>query len=281
MRFSLSQRRVNCISSSLRQLSCVVRFLHAQQPATMPAAMKRKRNGASDSPSTVEPARRRSARNQHAFKEESAEPTALGVLYANGEGERRPRAERTNSRESKQDVQRAMRNLQDMENSLQSATKKQQQAVDTSDLSVDLDEVTSTDTTVPIVPSQPPRPGKKEVVNDHTEESGSIEQAPLSNHDAEIAEGDLAAEPMDDVEMGARRPPPVNSDTLPLPWTGRLGYVRSEDPGSSHGQPAGLAQTTKTEELTENRDLGMPKHLFESFEPAGILLQDLSHELHH
>ena len=101
------------------------------------------------------------------------------------------------------------------------------------------------------------------------------------NHDAEIAEGDLAAEPMDDVERGARRPPPVNSDTLPLPWTGRLGYVRSEDPGSSHGQPAGLAQTTKTEELTENRDLGMPKHLFESFEPAGILLQDLSHELHH
>merc|ERR1712000_251290 len=68
--------------------------------------------------------------------------------------------------------------------------------------------------------------------------------------------GDLAAEPMDDVERGARRPPPVNSDTLPLPWTGRLGYVRSEDPGSSHGQPAGLAQTTKTDELehaTKNR----------------------------
>ena len=247
----------------------------------MPAAMKRKRNGASVPSSPAEPARRRSARNKHAFREDSAEPAALGVLYANGEGERRPRAERTNSRESKQDVQRAMRNLQAMEDSFQSAVKRQQQAVDTSDLSVDMDEVISTDTTVPIVPSQPHRPGKKEVVNDHREDSGSIEQAPLSNHDAEIAEGDLAAEPMDDVERGARRPPPVNSDTLPLPWTGRLGYVRSEDPGWSHGQPTGLAQTTETEELTENRDLGMPKHLFKSFEPAGLLLQDLSHELHH
>lgn len=32
-------------------------------------------------------------------------------------------------------------------------------------------------------------------------------------------------EPLDVAERGAKRSPPVNSDYLPLPWKGRLGYV--------------------------------------------------------
>ncbi|KAJ6783102.1 hypothetical protein PWT90_05924 [Aphanocladium album] len=37
------------------------------------------------------------------------------------------------------------------------------------------------------------------------------------------ADNEDEAEP---AERGAKRPPPVNSDILPLPWNGRLGYVR-------------------------------------------------------
>lgn len=32
---------------------------------------------------------------------------------------------------------------------------------------------------------------------------------------------------VEDVQKSAARPPAVNSDILPLPWKGRLGYVRS------------------------------------------------------
>lgn len=34
-----------------------------------------------------------------------------------------------------------------------------------------------------------------------------------------------AAEGEDDITEALSRPPPVNSDHLPLPWKGRIGYV--------------------------------------------------------
>lgn len=40
-------------------------------------------------------------------------------------------------------------------------------------------------------------------------------------------EGDAVVEDADTMKREAARPPPVNSDYLPLPWKGRLGYVRS------------------------------------------------------
>lgn len=36
---------------------------------------------------------------------------------------------------------------------------------------------------------------------------------------------DAVLENIDTVRKEAQRPPPVNSDYLPLPWKGRLGYV--------------------------------------------------------
>lgn len=41
--------------------------------------------------------------------------------------------------------------------------------------------------------------------------------------DGEVGDEDEALA----VERGARRLPPVHSDILPLPWSGRLGYVRA------------------------------------------------------
>lgn len=37
------------------------------------------------------------------------------------------------------------------------------------------------------------------------------------------------AEDADAIKLEARRPPPINSDYLPLPWKGRLGYVGCHD----------------------------------------------------
>lgn len=43
-------------------------------------------------------------------------------------------------------------------------------------------------------------------------------------------EGDVV-EDADAEKREAKRPPPVNSDYLPLPWKGRLGYVSAPSPG--------------------------------------------------
>ncbi len=43
------------------------------------------------------------------------------------------------------------------------------------------------------------------------------------------AEGEEEADE-EEIQAALSRPPPVNSDYLPLPWTGRLGYVRLDPP---------------------------------------------------
>lgn len=52
-------------------------------------------------------------------------------------------------------------------------------------------------------------------------DAGVWEPAMQVGEDGEAADGDGP----DVAERGAKRPPPVNSDYLPLPWKGRLGYV--------------------------------------------------------
>lgn len=56
-----------------------------------------------------------------------------------------------------------------------------------------------------------------------------IQQQPANGHqflDPE-SEGDEEADE-EEIQAALSRPPPVNSDYLPLPWKGRLGYVRRE-----------------------------------------------------
>lgn len=127
--------------------------------------------------------------------------------------------------EARGNVERAMRHLQDMENELQRVVKRQQLAVETSDLSGELDEAT----TDSITRVQPPGGLPNEA---HDKYPDSVEQAPLDRYEAELADGDIAsaAKEDDDIDRSARRAPPVNSETLPLPWLGRLGYVRSSSP---------------------------------------------------
>ncbi|KAJ4015332.1 hypothetical protein NW752_006790 [Fusarium irregulare] len=121
-------------------------------------------------------------------------------------------------------VEEAMRELSEMEHKLQNAVRTQRLAVESSDLQVKKET------------SQEPdiRPTMYSPNNDTVTARGNLEgktkvvdTAPLDEYDAKLAAGDVAdaKDEEDGASRGADRPPPVNSEVLPLPWKGRLGYA--------------------------------------------------------
>lgn len=126
----------------------------------------------------------------------------------------------------------AMRDLSEMEHNFQTAVRRQRLAVETSDLMMDTerpDEITLAKQTgkseTKINDDKPkfqvelaskeksgPQPEKKSATSDKT-------TTLVKEEDVDITPEEVAS------ERGARRPPPVNSSILPLPWKGRLGYV--------------------------------------------------------
>jgi UV DNA damage endonuclease len=82
-------------------------------------------------------------------------------------------------------------------------------------------------------------------------------------------DGDDAA-PEEDVEVikkEAERPPPVNSDYLPLPWTGRLGYVS-------------IPEQKDTRKAYADYVIGMSKHLPPIFKPTSIHISHLPNRIY-
>jgi UV DNA damage endonuclease len=134
-----------------------------------------------------------------------------------------PQEQLSNVWNSKENVQRAMRELGEMEEKLQSAVRKQRLAIESSDLSVET-EASAEEGIKPNI-----RLPKRKAVNEKPDGvPDEYERAPLDDSGAETVAGDVAEsklEDKDDIERGAARAPPVNSDVLPLPWCGRLGYV--------------------------------------------------------
>ncbi|WXC64671.1 UV-damage endonuclease [Fusarium graminearum] len=121
-------------------------------------------------------------------------------------------------------VEEAMRELSEMEHKLQDAVRTQRLAVESSDLHVKKE--------IAQEPSIRPKvnaPNNNNTVAARGKLNGkpkAVETAPQDEHDAELAADDMAeAKEENGVNRGANRPPPVNSDTLPLPWKGRLGYA--------------------------------------------------------
>lgn len=124
--------------------------------------------------------------------------------------------------DTKEGVQDAVKQLTQMEEELQSAVRRQRLAVENSDLGKETHKPAD----------RPFRPRAKKADKATVKESpddvpDEVEKAPIDGHEAELAMDDVAEAKGDDdkAERGAKRPPPVNSDLLPLPWTGRLGYV--------------------------------------------------------
>ncbi|KAM0495665.1 hypothetical protein ACHAP8_007932 [Fusarium lateritium] len=124
-------------------------------------------------------------------------------------------------------VEEAMRELSEMEHKLQDAVRTQRLAVESSDLHVKKE----------LAQEPGVRPKTYQPTNDTIAARGNlnkkskvVDTGPLDEHDAKVAAGDVdeakeETKEEDSVGRGADRPPPVNSETLPLPWKGRLGYA--------------------------------------------------------
>ncbi|QSZ35128.1 hypothetical protein DSL72_007993 [Monilinia vaccinii-corymbosi] len=72
------------------------------------------------------------------------------------------------------------------------------------------------------------------------------------------------AEDADAIKLEARRPPPINSDYLPLPWKGRLGYACLNTYLRSSNPPVFTSRTCRIASIVEHRhplkDPSQPEH---------------------
>ncbi|SPQ24944.1 95927458-f189-4cf2-a718-2fdf0e9cdb0c [Thermothielavioides terrestris] len=84
------------------------------------------------------------------------------------------------------------------------------------------------------------------------------------NQDLEARRIDVPEEVPDVPERGASRPPPVNSDYLPLPWKGRLGYACLNTYLRSAKTPVFCSRTCRMSSIIEHRyplsDPSQPEH---------------------
>ncbi|RFU76170.1 uv-damage endonuclease [Trichoderma arundinaceum] len=132
--------------------------------------------------------------------------------------------------------ERTMRELGEMGLKLQSAVKRQRLAVETSDLSkCDPEKVREEAFKTRPMVARTARAGHEKNV-----EAKPVEQP---SGDVKMEQADVSEEKADAeaVERSARRPPPVNSGVLPLPWRGRLGYTPDVQRGQKFVQELGLA----------------------------------------
>lgn len=144
--------------------------------------------------------------------------------------------------EQNEDIKETMRELSEMEHKLQSATRRQRLAVEASDLHVE----TESSGLIDLKP-QPHLPKRDSSLSQDLPKARLREQRHLGGFDVNLTkdtvqnaleeaiettldgefEADIDGNAEETSERGAHRPPPVNSDILPLPWEGRLGYVRA------------------------------------------------------
>lgn len=134
-------------------------------------------------------------------------------------------------------VRNAVIELSEMENRLQNATRTSRLAVEASSIALRSDAGRSEETSFrPRLKTRPTDPEDR-ARKDEEERSGTpnMDAAPINGPDGEAAICDVENDKIreeDAPERGAAREPPINSAYLPLPWNGRLGYVRpacSED----------------------------------------------------
>ncbi|KAM5344747.1 hypothetical protein ACJ41O_010609 [Fusarium nematophilum] len=147
-------------------------------------------------------------------------------------------------------VEEAMRELSEMEHKLQVAVRRQRLAVETSDLHVEPEVANKLDIR-PRIHS----PGRETVRTRQERKSECIDRAPLDGHEADLAMRDVIDAKTEDngLDRGASRPPPVNSDRLPLPWLGRLGYACLNTYLRNANPPVFSSRTCRMSSIIEHR----------------------------
>ncbi|OTA08134.1 hypothetical protein A9Z42_0091130 [Trichoderma parareesei] len=160
--------------------------------------------------------------------------------------------------------ERTMRELGEMGMKLQSAVKVQRLAVETSDLSrCDTEKVREEAFKLRPTVRRQPKTGREK--KPETEGVGAPSVDTGLDADAE-AGGDASEEKADAevIERSARRAPPVNSDVLPLPWKGRLGYACLNTYLRAANTPVFSSRTCRIASIIEHRhplqDPTQPEH---------------------
>ncbi|KAG6006949.1 hypothetical protein E4U21_006568 [Claviceps maximensis] len=204
-------------------------------------ASKRKRveGHARSSEATEPPPRRRSSRR---LKQEDAEemgPVLLASHRVDG------------ALSSKEGVERARRKLSEMEQKLLCETKRQRLAIEASNLT----NVTASEAGNGVDDNKARGSKKSRKVD-----SGSlVKRTKIKVEETDAPDDDA---PLDDGsdDRGAKRPPPVNSDRLPLPWRGRLDHrYPLQDP--SQPEHATKNRPDKTQQPSVERGLKFVQNL--------------------
>ncbi|KAH7318149.1 SET domain protein [Stachybotrys elegans] len=165
---------------------------------------------------------------------------------------------------SREDMKKAMRDLGDLEQRFQNSVRSQRLKVETSDIVSDMERI--------------PNEGlqsnsewqRRSTINDIIDQKppSVLERAPFSDTDAERSIGDVAEARVDNeaeaTSRGPDRPPAVNSDILPLPWNGRLGYACLNTYLRNANPPVFCSRTCRISSIIEHRhplkDPSLPEH---------------------
>ncbi|PTB78696.1 UV-endonuclease UvdE [Trichoderma longibrachiatum ATCC 18648] len=145
-----------------------------------------------------------------------------------------------------------MKELGEMGIKLQSAVKIQRLAVETSDLSrCDTEKVREEAFKLRTTRKRQSKGGREKKVETQAVETLDVEA--VLDADAEAADAPEEKADAEVVERCARRAPPVNSDVLPLPWKGRLGYACLNTYLRAANTPVFSSRTCRIASIIEHR----------------------------
>ncbi|KAG6032666.1 hypothetical protein E4U41_007176 [Claviceps citrina] len=203
---------------------------------------KRKRAGPHPiSPAPEPPCRRRSSR--HAKQEDAGDKHVDSSARHRTDG----------ALSSKEAVERALLTLSEMEHRLFDEAKRQRLAIEASNLAN--------------VTAGHGAEGTDGAANGSRSclDSGSASLFSEEKIKVEACTADDGVDPDDEVgDRGSRRPPPVNSDRLPLPWKGRLGYACLNTYLRAANPPVFSSRTCRISSILDHRhplqDPTQPEH---------------------
>ncbi|OHW98372.1 UV damage endonuclease [Colletotrichum incanum] len=245
------------------------------------APSKRNKSAAPNGPPTNKsakpvpdkPAPRRSARNLNDVKPVT-EPGA-GMRPTHAEIAKEPPAKRRQLSRNKMEVSQdgvrcAMRELGEMENRLQNATRTSRLAVEASAIAPRKDAATRPEDHAfrPHLDTRKTDPEERaRKAEEERSSTPNLDVAPINGPEGEAAVGDVEDDKIreEDVpERGAGREPPVNSDYLPLPWKGRLGYACLNTYLRAANPPVFSSRTCRIASILQHRhplaDPSQPEH---------------------
>ncbi|KAF7539179.1 hypothetical protein G7054_g2363 [Neopestalotiopsis clavispora] len=172
-------------------------------------------------------------------------------------------------------VNSAMHDLQEMEDTFRKSAKRQKLAVKSSAVMNKKHDGNPADPGNAFMPDM--RQTSSALSDDDTLEfrrkeqfkkNGQDPEVPHMEQDAAVGEGETGQgvdpEDVNDLKEEGARPPPVNSDYLPLPWKGRLGYACLNTYLRLSNPPVFSSRTCRIASILEHRhplsDPSQPEH---------------------